>query len=255
MDRLSFDHQRIAEGYADRPWLHKQVVERIGIVCAVQGEFKNGLDVGCGAGLSTRALKLICEKVTGTDIAESMIQVCRRLYRDSEYCFYASAAEKIKVPQELYDIVTAAGVINWIDREGFLKKMKEVMASKGLLVIYDFELSDQMKDNETYTGWYHGRYLPDFPRPLRNEGIWGQEDIGNDFVMKKQVQYQMEYEFTLDAFINYIMVQSNVNVQIDQGIKTEKEVRNWLEKSLQPIFRGEKKTLFFKGYSWYIEYI
>ena len=31
---------------------------------------KNGLDVGCGTGLSAKALKLICDKVTETDISE-----------------------------------------------------------------------------------------------------------------------------------------------------------------------------------------
>ncbi|MGN0306752.1 MAG: class I SAM-dependent methyltransferase [Lachnospiraceae bacterium] len=252
MDRFSFDDKRIAEGYADRPWLHKTVIERIVTDCDLREKFRNGLDVGCGAGLSTKALKLICEKVTGTDIAESMIQMCRKLYDDSEYCFYTCAAERIMVPENLYDIVTAAGVINWVDREAFLEKLREIMAPKGLLVIYDLELSDQMKDNAAYTDWYHDSYQPAFPRPPRAEVVWKQEDIGNDFTIKKQVKYQMEYKFTLDTFIDYMMVQSNVNIQIKQGVKTEKEIRNWMDKTLQPIFRGEKRTLFFNGYSWYI---
>ncbi|MDE6687335.1 MAG: class I SAM-dependent methyltransferase, partial [Lachnospiraceae bacterium] len=46
--------------------------------------FHNGLDVGCGAGLSTRALKLICDSVTGTDISAEMIQTCKETYDASE---------------------------------------------------------------------------------------------------------------------------------------------------------------------------
>lgn len=66
MDNKSFDSQRIAEGYRKRPWLHKQVMEQIKKDCGITAIFKNGLDVGCGAGLSTKGLRLICEQVTGT---------------------------------------------------------------------------------------------------------------------------------------------------------------------------------------------
>ena len=69
MDNKSFDHKRIANGYAkDRPWLHKLVMDKVKSDCALDKPFKNGLDVGCGAGLSTKALKLICDKFKGTDI-------------------------------------------------------------------------------------------------------------------------------------------------------------------------------------------
>ena len=52
---ISFDSARIAEGYKKRPFLHGQVIEqfteRIG-----QNRFHRGIDIGCGAGLSTKAL-------------------------------------------------------------------------------------------------------------------------------------------------------------------------------------------------------
>ena len=72
MDNKSFDSKRIALGYAKRPWLHKSVIEQLRTDCNLGGDyrFRNGLDVGCGAGLSTKALKLICDKVTGTDIKD-----------------------------------------------------------------------------------------------------------------------------------------------------------------------------------------
>lgn len=67
-----FDSKRIALGYAKRPWLHKGVIEQVKRDCRFEPghTFKNGLDVGCGAGLSTKALRLICDRVTGTDVAE-----------------------------------------------------------------------------------------------------------------------------------------------------------------------------------------
>ena len=49
-----------------------------------------------------------------------------------------------------------------------------------------------------------------------------------------------------------MMIQSNVNEQVAKGCLTVEEIRNWMESSLQPIFRGQNKTLIFEGYNWYI---
>lgn len=61
MNEKSFDAKRIAEGYRNKPFLHKFVMDEF------QKEFgnhiyENGLDVGCGAGLSTKALKNYAKK-------------------------------------------------------------------------------------------------------------------------------------------------------------------------------------------------
>lgn len=253
MNNKSFDSKRIAEGYAKRPWVHKSVMEQIKTDCEVDGTFKNGLDVGCGAGLSTKALKLICDKVTGTDISESMIGVCEELYKESEYSFYVAAAEETKLSEVPYDIVTAAGVVNWVEREKFLANMQEVMGQDGLLVIYDFWITDKMLDELAYTEWHQKEYLREFPKPPRKENTWSQTDLGEHFLMKNQIIYQMQYEFDLDSFGDFMMIQSNVNVQVEEGKRTETEVRQWMKETLSPIFGEEKKQLIFEGYNWYIE--
>ena len=253
MNNKSFDSKRIAEGYAKRPWLHKAVMEQIKKDCEVGRTFKKGLDVGCGAGLSTKALKLLCDNVTGTDISETMISVCEELYRDEGYSFYVAAAEETKPSGVLYDIVTAAGVINWVDRDKFLTNMQKVMKRGGLLVIYDFWITDKMFEEAAYTAWYQKEYLKNFPKPPRKENTWSQSDLGKYFVMKKQVTYQLQYEFDLESFIDFMMIQSNVNVQVEIGKRSEAEVRHWMNETLKPIFGGEKRQLIFEGYNWYIE--
>ncbi|MBD5159034.1 MAG: methyltransferase domain-containing protein [Ruminococcus sp.] len=254
MTNKSFDDKRIAQGYAkDRPWLHKLVMERLKSDCAVDTPFHNGLDVGCGAGLSTKALKLICDKVTGTDISDEMIQACKAEYDTSEFTFYTAKAEETLLPEIPYDIVTAAGVINWVDKDKFLDNMKLIMAIKSLLVIYDFWISDKMVDNDAYTDWYQKLYLPNFPKPPRNEEVWRQEDLPNGFTIKQQVLYQLHHQFDMNSFIRFMMIQSSVNTQIQSGHKTEAEIQAWMKETLEPIFRGLNQTLIFDAYSWYIE--
>ncbi|MCH5257569.1 MAG: class I SAM-dependent methyltransferase [Lachnospiraceae bacterium] len=251
MNNISFDDKRIAKGYAkDRPWLHKSVIERIKSECNINKPFKNGLDVGCGAGLSTKALKLICDKVTGTDISDEMIQVCKTLYNTPEFSFYTAKAEETKIPESPYDIVTAAGVVNWVDKNKFLKNMKSVMVNNGLLIVYDFWISDKMLDNDAYTDWYQNHYLINFPKPPRNEAIWHQKDMPDNFIIEKQFNFQLNYEYDIDSFIRFMLLQSNVNTQIDAGHKTETEIHSWMKKTLNPIFQDQPRTLLFNGYAW-----
>ena len=255
MNNKSFDHKRIANGYAkDSPWLHKLVMDKVKSDCTLDKSFKNGLDVGCGAGLSTKALKLICEKVAGTDISDEMIQVCKSLYDTPEFTFYTAKAEETKLPETPYDIVTAAGVVNWVDKDRFLENMDSVMDKCALLIIYDFWISDKMTGNDAYTKWYHELYLANFPKPPRKEDIWQQKDLPDNFFIKNQVTYEMEHEFDMDSFIRFMMIQSNVNAKIEDGYKTEKEIYGWMSDTLKPIFDNKQRTLIFEGYNWYIEH-
>lgn len=254
MTPKDFDFRRIAEGYKNRPFLHRQVIERF--QKDVTGQiFSNGLDIGCGAGLSSKALKLICRHVTGTDISDEMIAVAKEICEDAEgYDFIVSRAEDLPVLNRKFDIVTAAGVIQWVEKGPFLQKLNSVMNTHGYLLIYDFCISDHMKDCPAYTAWWHDIYLKEFPRPFRDESVWTAEDVAQyGFLMRSQIQYEMEYEFDQNAFIEFMMIQSNVNAKIEGEGRTSEDVCKWFERSTAPLFHGEKRTIIFTGYSWYME--
>ena len=143
-------------------------------------------------------------------------------------------------------------MVNWVDRDLFLRNISHVLTEKGVLFIYDFWIIDQMQESEKYTDWYQNEYLKKFPKPPRNEDIWTQEDLTEDFRMGKQIVYDMPYKFIFEDFVEFMMIQSNVNAKIESGSMAESEVREWMKKTLQDIFGGEAKTLIFSGYNWYI---
>lgn len=253
MHSKSFDHKRIAEGYKDRPFLHKQVIEQFQKDYGVR-QYENGLDVGCGAGLSAKALKLICKNVTGTDISPEMVAVAPEICGAEGFTFFPCKAEEVPCPDTSYDIVTAAGVVQWVDRDAFLRNLRRIMSDDGVLVIYDFCVSDKMIGRECYTSWWHEQYLKEFPKPYRNEQVWTQADVepaGFDIV--KQVNYELPYEFDLDAFVKFMMIQSNVNAKIEGDEKSVDEVRQWFYKTLEDIFASGKQIVIFTGYSWYLK--
>lgn len=70
--------------------------------------------------------------------------------------------------------------------------------------------------------------------------------------MKKQTEYDMEYTFDLESFVDFMLIQSNVNAQIESGSITAEKAGEWMKTSLLPIFENDKKQLVFHGYSWYI---
>ncbi|MBD5492612.1 MAG: class I SAM-dependent methyltransferase [Lachnospiraceae bacterium] len=254
MDSKDFDFQRIAEGYKKRPFLHKQVIERFK-EDVTSRMFTNGLDIGCGAGLSSKALKTICRHVTGTDISGEMITVAREVCANAEeYDFFVSSAEELPAFETRFDIVSAAGVVQWVDKDLFLKEMSSVMSDHSYLLIYDFWISDKMKECSAYTTWWHDVYLKEFPRPFRNESAWTKEEAAQyGFLMKDQIQHEMEYEFDQDSFIEFMMIQSNVNAKIEGDKNSVQAVRKWFEQSTAPLFQGGKKAVIFTGYSWYME--
>ena len=143
-------------------------------------------------------------------------------------------------------------MVNWVDRDLFLRNMGRVLRDQGILLIYDFWITDKMQGNDSYTNWYQNEYLKRFPKPPRNEMIWKQEELPDDFQIKNQITYELAYDFSMEQFIDFMMIQSNVNIKLESGAVNEENERDWFEKSLTPVFENMEKTLYFKGYNWYI---
>ncbi len=254
MNNKSFDYKRIAEGYAkDRPFLHGHVMELLKEKLHITENFENGLDVGCGAGLSTKALRMICDKVTGTDISAEMVQAAAALYTEEGYNFRQSKAEEIEAAPGTFDIVTAAGVINWVDESKFLPLMGSIMKRNGILLIYDFWITDEMEGKDGFTEWYQKQYLTSFPKPPRKENIWTDEDVRPHFKIFLQENYKTSYPMDKEQFIRFMLLQSNVTAQVEEKGRSLDEVRNWFETTLTPFFKeNQKEKLVFAGYNWYL---
>ncbi|MBP3477050.1 MAG: methyltransferase domain-containing protein [Lachnospiraceae bacterium] len=260
MNNRSFDHKRIAEGYKDRPFLHKQVIEQFQKDYGAR-QYENGLDVGCGAGLSAKALKLICKNVTGTDISPEMIAVAQEICGAEGFTFFPCKAEEVPCADTSYDIVTAAGVVQWVDRDAFLQNLRRIMSDDGVVVIYDFCISDRMEDCEAYSTWWHEQYLREFPKPYRNEQVWTQADVEPaGFTIVEQIPLTLSWEFDLDALINIMMIQSNVNVRIEGGEKSVSEAQQWFCATLIEFFADGKEVksfgkrrIAFDGYRWILK--
>lgn len=253
-DQRQFDYKRIAEGYIkDRPYLHGQVMDMVKHKMNLCSNFKNGMDIGCGAGLSTKALRTICDHVTGTDISSEMIKAALALYGEEGYNFKTCRAEDIEAKDKSLDIVTAAGSINWIDEHKLLPLLQNAMTDNGLLLIYDFWITDQMEQNREYTDWWYQEYLPNFPKPKRKENKWTDRDVAEyGFQIFSREEYTTAYEMDKDYFVRFMLLQSNVIAQVEEGGRSLEEVKTWFYDTLSKFWKEGKKMLIFEGYNWYL---
>jgi len=123
----------MAEGYAKaRPPLHERIVERIGI------RAHSALDVGCGAGLSTR--HLVAERLVGIDPFEGMVRWGPQLAPGAS--FVVGRAELLPFRDASFDLITAAGSLNYADPARAFPELRRVLADNGTLVVYDFAEDD-----------------------------------------------------------------------------------------------------------------
>jgi len=130
-----FDTPAKAEGYAKaRPPLHARIVERIGIRAAT------ALDVGCGAGLSTAPLLRTSARVLAVDPFPAMVQWGPRIAPGAH--FLAARAESLPFPNATFDLITAAGSLNYTDPARAFPELRRVLKPEGTLVVYDFSLLD-----------------------------------------------------------------------------------------------------------------
>lgn len=249
-----FTFQRVAEGYAThRPYYHPLIMQKIRAQLKLEGKVKNALDVGCGTGLSTVALKEIAEHVIGTDSSQEMIAVANA-HHDDQITYYHAPAEQLPFDNKSFDLITVCGAINWINRAQFFPEAYRVLKEQGWLIIYDNFITDQMREHVAYTRWYQEQYLSRYPKPPRDETpLTPSECETYGFHFMKEEMYTNELALSLTEYIEFLLTQSNIIVAVDMEHESLEEVRTWMHTTLVPLIPEKKGIFMFCGYIWYVQ--
>jgi SAM-dependent methyltransferase len=236
--RNPFVGASVAARYAAaRPALHHVAVE---LLVARHGRTRRlALDVGCGTGLSTRALVPVAGLVIGVDISEDMLRLAERAAGER---FARAAAERLPFPDGAFDLATVGSAVHWFASDG-LEEIRRVLADDGELLIYDVWFTAEMSGEPGFTAWLERiseeRYPPvdRNPRPdllTMGFGLSWQEDVRRDVVM------------TLDELVAYLMTHSERIAAVESGHESEEEQRTLLASGVAPFFHGaHRRTLVF----------
>ncbi len=219
----------------------------------VTENFDCGLDVGCGAGASTIALKAICDRVIGLEASAEMCSVAKAKHKSAGIRFFNGKAEDTAFADDSFDIVTACGSVNWIDPKRFLPLLRRQIKSNGWFIIYDDSIASRIVDSQRFTAWYSEEYLLRYPKPPRNEEKWDDDLLRPyGFSMVRQEAFSHTVTMNEQQFVNFMVTQSNVIAAVEQGDQALESVIRWFHESLASIFGGGSQDVNFEGYVWYI---
>lgn len=246
-----FAPKTAAERYAKgRPRFHSFVIERVKKFLALENPLQISLDVGCGTGLSSAALRKISERVVGVDISAEMLKQAENA-RGIEYL--QASAENLPFDEAKFDLITISQAIHWVDKSKFFAEADRVLKPGALVVAYDNLFQGQMRENPAFNDWYKNEFLEKFPVPPRGVRAFERtSENRTDFVLKHEEFNENAIEFSAEELAAYLVTITNVIAQVENGGQAIEEVHEWLTKSVEPLFGGERKRLVFINPIWFL---
>jgi ubiquinone/menaquinone biosynthesis C-methylase UbiE len=241
-----YDSPRLAAGYAyARPPVHPCIVQRIGARLGADGRIGRALDVGCGAGLSTAALEPLAATAVGLESVAAMLAHCRDV--SSRALFLVGQAERLPFPAGTFDLLTAAGSINYADLDLFLPEAARVLAPGGVLAIYDFSAGRRLRESDELDVWYSAferRYPPPPGYHLDPRGL---AYAASGLRLDAYEEFEVALDMTLSTYLQYAMTETNVELAISRGTP-EVEIHRWCLRTLAEIFADGSRDVFFDAY-------
>ena len=239
-----FASVEMALGYArSRPPLHALILER---ACAPSAPAGRALDLGCGSGLSTAPLLRYARHVTGLDPNVKMLRVAAGVAPGAAYV--AAAAEEMPFPEGCFDLVAAAGSLNFTDFDRSFPEVRRVLAPSGRLLIYDFAMGCEFPDSEALAAW-HDEFKRRYPSPPARAIDPPSLDVA-PYGLRLDLHDPFTLSLTLPPafYLDYAMTETNVSSAIAAGTP-EAVIRHWCETTLAPVFDARPREVLFRGYA------
>jgi SAM-dependent methyltransferase len=232
-----FDSHSAARRYAaGRIYFHDRAIRILADRLGMKGQLPMAIDVGCGTGLSTRALREIADEVIGTDVAAEMIELAPR--DDPHVRYVIAPAENLPVADRSADILTLACVFHWIDQPAFLKEASRVLRPGGLLAIINHGFAGKIAGCDLFSAWARDVYPKRYPPPPRSKSSLDADADLEGFRHEFTEHFQHDVHLSAERLAAYHLTQSNINAALERGGETIEEISRWLVDQIAPMFDG-----------------
>lgn len=242
-----FATSAMAAGYARfRPPLHALILERVRPHLPFQGKASRGLDVGCGAGLSTKPLQSIAEQTLGIDPGEPMVRVALLACPGS--LFAVAYAEEMPVGAASVDVMTAAGSLNYVNLPRFFDEAARILTAAGTLVAYDFSPGNAFRDSGALKSWF-ARFIERYPWPPGGAALDPERlaRIHPGFETRSHEHFEIALTLTPTSYLEYMLTETNVSFAAENG-ESAAAIRSWCESTLRPVWGAAAREVLFRGY-------
>jgi SAM-dependent methyltransferase len=239
-----YDSERLAAAYAcDRPPVHEHILRS----ARLPQRAERALDVGCGAGLSTAALAPLARRVIGLEPIAAMLAHRRAIAPRA--AFIIGRAERLPFAAGSFDLVTAAGSLNYADFPLALAEIARVLTPDGTFLLYDFSTGRHSVSGARLERWF-ASFEQRFPWPPGWQPLDVRElplaDYGLELLDFTAVETRLPMD--LDAYLRYMLSETNVEDSIASGARSPEEARDWCRTTLEPVFADGPLTVVIPGH-------
>jgi SAM-dependent methyltransferase len=243
-----FGTPEMAAGYAAfRPAIHRLILEKAFKHLGWSGQARCGLDVGCGAGLSTRALLGFAHTCIGIEPAVAMLKFAMDIAPDAH--FIAGHAESIPVREKSIGVITAAGSLNYVNLPRFFDEAARVLVREGVLVVYDFSPGRSFRKGKRLDEWF-GDFITRYPVPESEATHLSPEilaKLDSRYVTVASDSFEIGVRLTPGFYLEYMMTETNVAAALRNGTSFV-EIRAWAAQTLAEIWSNQEREVLFRGY-------
>jgi SAM-dependent methyltransferase len=243
-----FGTENMAAGYAiSRPPVHQLVVERIYRQWNRTEPFPLALDIGCGAGVSTKALSGFARSSVGLEPNESMLAWARKVAPAAN--FTAASAEALPFRDHSVDLITAAGSLNYVNLDLFLAEAARILTRDGVLVVYDFSPARSFRDKPGLEEWF-SNFCSQYPQPANQARELSPAILAGaspKFHMQSHQEFEIGIPLTRDFYVNYMLTETNVAAAVARGV-LQSEIASWCVDTLSSVWDHSEREVLFQGY-------
>ncbi len=228
-----FDSDPVARRYvAGRPYYHRAALERAGI-----GAVGVALDIGCGTGLSSRAVREYAERVVALDASMAMLAAAETLPRVS---YLAAGAEQIPLGDASVDLVTVGAAFHWFDQARVFAELARVMRTGAALVVYSDYFQGRLHERPSFTDWMRDSYLPQYPGPARHAYFDSEAGQAAGFSAAQYAESEIRVSLTGPQLADYLLSQSNAAAAIESGRIGAQALREQIREQTRKFFPGDE---------------
>lgn len=245
-----YQSARLAAGYAfHRPPVHPHIIAKLRERLQLTEPLPRALDIGCGAGLSTAALESLAKTVVGLEPIATMLAHHKEVSTQAH--FVVAKAEQLPFAAQSFDLLTAAGALNYADLERFFPEAVRVLTATGVLAIYDFSEGKRLRNDRRLEAWYDAfkqRYPspPGYSLPIRelNYARFGLRLSGYE-------ELEVAVPMTHKSYVRYALSETSVELALANGA-AETDIRAWCSETLADIFDEAPRDVLFDAYIAYV---
>lgn len=165
--------------------------------------------------------------------------------------FAIGCAEALPFADASFDLVTAAGALNYAESTMALGEIARVLTRSGTLVIYDFSGGRRLRSSAALDAWFtmFERRYP-FP-PGYALDILAVEYGRFALRLTGHEPFEVALSMDFEAYLRYVSSETNVERAIASGVPAA-DVLAWCRSTLQPLFAGGPLEVLFEGYAAFI---